>query len=93
MTCPTCKQKCEEIGLHVTGGVMLAGCDRCQTSGVDDALEHMVCEDCGCSIITVLLSDGRALCASCAAIRFRIPTTDPMRLKAEIRTRLEEAQA
>jgi hypothetical protein len=56
-----------------------------QTQGVDDALDHIACEDCGARSVVALLSDGTALCACCAAIRWRIPSADPVVVKAEIR--------
>jgi hypothetical protein len=55
--------------------------------GVDDALDHMACEECG-SALVALLSDGTALCACCAAIRWRIPSADPLVVKAEVRRRI-----
>src|SRR5262245_59776794 len=35
-------------------------------AGVDDSLDHVTCTECGSNVVTVLLSSGRALCASCA---------------------------
>jgi hypothetical protein len=56
--------------------------------GVDDALEHTTCDECGSNVVAVLLSSGKALCAACAAIYFRIPSADPVVVKAEIRRRV-----
>jgi ribosomal protein S27E len=54
---------------------------------VPDALEDQLCEECQNSQVTVILSSGQALCTACAAIRFRIPTTDRAKLRAAIETR------
>jgi hypothetical protein len=47
-------------------------------------LEDQLCEECQNSVVTVILSSGQALCTACAAIRFRIPTTDRAKLRAAI---------
>jgi hypothetical protein len=49
-----------------------------------DPLEDQLCEECQNSLVTVILSSGQALCTACAAIRFRIPTTDRAKLRAAI---------
>jgi hypothetical protein len=56
-------------------------------SHVPDPLEDQLCEECQNSAVTVILSSGQALCTACAAIRFRIPTTDRAKLRAAIETR------
>jgi hypothetical protein len=53
-------------------------------SYVPDPLEDQLCEECQASEVTVILSSGQALCTACAAIRFRIPTTDRAKLRAAI---------
>jgi hypothetical protein len=53
-------------------------------SHVPDPLEDQLCEECENSVVTVILSSGQALCTTCAAIRFRIPTTDRAKLRAAI---------
>lgn len=53
-------------------------------SYVPDPLEDQLCEECRASVVTVILSSGQALCIACAAIRFRIPTTDRAKLRAAI---------
>lgn len=49
-----------------------------------DPLEDQLCEECQASEVTVILSSGQALCIACAAIRFRIPTTDRAKLRAAV---------
>jgi len=51
---------------------------------VPESLEDQLCEECQNSVVTVILSSGQALCTACAAIRFRIPTTDRAQLRAAI---------
>ena len=51
---------------------------------VPEPLEDQLCEECHNSVVTVILSSGQALCTACAAIRFRIPTTDRAKLRAAI---------
>lgn len=53
-------------------------------SHVPVPLEDQLCEECRNSVVTVILSSGQALCTACAAIRFRIPTTDRAKLRAAI---------
>jgi hypothetical protein len=53
-------------------------------SYVPEPLEDQLCEECQNSVVTVILSSGQALCTACAAIRFRIPTTDRAKLRAAI---------
>jgi hypothetical protein len=53
-------------------------------SYVPQPLEDQLCEECQNSVVTVILSSGQALCTACAAIRFRIPTTDRAQLRAAI---------
>ena len=53
-------------------------------SYVPEPLEDQLCEECQNSVVTVILSSGQALCTACAAIRFRIPTTDRAQLRAAI---------
>jgi hypothetical protein len=53
-------------------------------SHVPASLEDQLCEECQNSVVTVILSSGQALCVACAAIRFRIPTTDRAKLRAAI---------
>ena len=49
-----------------------------------EPLEDQLCEECQNSVVTVILSSGQALCTACAAIRFRIPTTDRAKVRAAI---------
>jgi hypothetical protein len=51
-------------------------------------LDHIACEECGSALVVALLPDGTALCACCAAIRWRIPSADPVVAKAEISRRV-----
>jgi hypothetical protein len=53
-------------------------------SHVPEPLEDQLCEECQNSVVTVILSSGQALCTACAAIRFRIPTTNRAKLRAAI---------
>jgi hypothetical protein len=53
-------------------------------SNVPVPLEDQLCEECQNSVVTVILASGQALCTACAAIRFRIPTTDRAKLRAAI---------
>jgi hypothetical protein len=69
--------------IHACDGFM-AGDRHWHTRGMDDSLDHVACDECGAPSVVALLSDGTALCACCAAIRWRIPSSDPVVVKAEI---------
>jgi hypothetical protein len=79
------------LGWSPASRVLLAAGSRARLgwveSHVPDPLEDQLCEECQSSAVTVILSSGQALCTACAAIRFRIPTTDRAKLRAAIETR------
>lgn len=58
---------------------------------LDNAASELACQDCGHNVGAFLL-DGHAVCAACLAIGLRIPTTDPEKLRAEIRERERERE-
>jgi hypothetical protein len=53
---------------------------------MDDSLD-MACDECDARQVVALLSDGTALCACCAAIKWKIASSDPVEVKAEISRR------
>jgi hypothetical protein len=75
------------MGCLLPGGVSVVS-RLCSLARMDDALDHIACEECGSALVVALLPDGTALCACCAAIRWRIPSADPVVAKAEISRRV-----